>query len=112
MDSREKKYIKLKFALTLVMIIKENKIKAIANKAVGIKDHKLINSLRKLEASSGISFPIIQKISKADKNPALSTIVALADGLNLRTSELFSYYDKITEEDINSEIDKRKKKKR
>lgn len=112
MENKDKKYIKTRFALALNKIIKGNKDKAAKNKLDKIKDPKLVNSLRKLEASSGISFPIIQRISTGEKNPALTTIISIAEGLGISEVELFSYYSQVTDEDIKTEMEKRKKKKK
>ena len=110
MEIKEKKYIKMKFAICLKTLIKENKAKAKENKIKGIEDHKLISSLRKLESSSGISFPIIQKISTGSKNAELTTLVALAEGLDISVGYLFSVYDKITDLEITKEIKEQDKK--
>ena len=110
MEAKDKKNIKIRLALTVNKILEQNKKRTANNKTQGTKDHTIVDSLRKLEASSGISFPIIQKISKAEKNAALSTIVAIAEGLDLSLTEFFSYFDKITDEAIRTENDKRKKK--
>jgi transcriptional regulator with XRE-family HTH domain len=110
MEPKDKKNIKLKFALAVNRILEQNKKKTASNKLDGTKDHKIVDSLRKLEAASGISFPIIQKVSKGEKNAALSTIVSIAEGLNLSLSEFFSYYDKVSDEEIKAESEKRKRR--
>ena len=109
MEAREKKLIQLKFAICLNKIIASYKEEAKKNKVNGTKDHKLINSLRKLEAASGISFPIIQNISKGIKNPALTTIIAIADGLDITPGQFFSYFDEVTEDEVRVAIAKNKK---
>ena len=110
MEPKEKRYIKVRYALCLNKIIAANRIKAKENKTGGPKDHTFINSLRKLEAASGISFPIIQSISKGIKNPALTTVIALAEGLNITPGHFFSLFDEITEEEIKAAMAKTKKK--
>jgi len=89
-----------RFAITINRIIQKNKDKASEDRLNGIKDIKLTTSLRKLEASSGISYPIIQNISTAKKNPALTTIISIADGLGISEEELFRLYSQITDDEI------------
>ncbi|WP_149243044.1 helix-turn-helix domain-containing protein [Dyadobacter sp. 32] len=49
-------------------------------------------SLRKLAAASGLEYSQVQRISKGKVNLSLSTIVALAEGLEMSPIELFRYY--------------------
>lgn len=106
MESGEKDDIKLRLGMVVKTIIWENKVISKENK--GVKDHRLVDSLRKLAAASGIDFGNIQKMSTGLKNPSITTIVAIADGFDITLSEFFSYYDKITNAQINQE--RRKKK--
>ena len=46
-------------------------------------------SLRKLAAASGLEYSQVQRISKGKVNLSLSTIVALAEGLEISPAELF-----------------------
>lgn len=55
------------------------------------KDKNL--SLRKLAATSGLEFSQVQRISKGKVNLALSTIIALIEGLEMSPSEFFNYYE-------------------
>ncbi|REA60190.1 hypothetical protein DSL64_16080 [Dyadobacter luteus] len=50
-------------------------------------------SLRKLAAASGLEYSQVQRICKGKVNPALSTIISLAEGLEVSPSELFAYYN-------------------
>ena len=102
MEEREKEYIKLKFAACLAKIIAANKQKAEENEEKGVQDLKLITSLRKLAASSGVDFATIQKIATGKKNPAWTTTVLLTEGLNITIAEWGKLYDSITEEDVGS----------
>ena len=112
MENKEKIIIKLKFGLCLQQIIEENKAAKNEKKLSGVEDHNSVTSLRKLAAASGIEFSIIQKVSSGKRNPELSTIVGIAEGLNITLGQLFSYYDKVTEEEIKAEGEKRKKRKK
>jgi transcriptional regulator with XRE-family HTH domain len=46
-------------------------------------------SLRKLADASGLEYSQVQRIAKGKVNLALTTIVALCEGLDLTPSELF-----------------------
>lgn len=50
-------------------------------------------SMRKLAAAAGLEYAHVQRIASGKVNIELSTIVALADGLDMTLSELFSYYE-------------------
>lgn len=99
MNQTTKLLIKAKFALCIQRIIAANKIQAKRNKENGVKDHKLINSLRKLAASSEVEYSIIQKIASGQKNPELTTIVCIADGLGMSETELFAHYSIVSDAD-------------
>lgn len=55
-----------------------------------LKDKNL--SIRKLAASSGMEYSHLQRITKGKVNVELSTILSIAEGLEITPSELFSYY--------------------
>lgn len=97
MESKEKTQIISIFGLCIIDIIEKNKIRSKENLKKGIKDHNSITSLRKLAASSGVEFSIIQKITSGKRNPALSTIVSIAEGLNIKPSELFKVYESLSD---------------
>jgi len=49
-------------------------------------------SMRKLAAAAGLEYAHVQRIASGKVNIELSTIIALAEGLEISPSELFSYY--------------------
>lgn len=49
-------------------------------------------SLRKLAAASGLEYAHVQRISKGKVNLELTTILALAEGLEISPEKLFAYY--------------------
>ena len=102
MDAKEKLISKHKLGLTIQKILEENRSK---------KDSKLVTSLRKLAASSGVEYAIIQKISSGKKDPQWTTIISLADGLGITVSELSDYYETISDNSIQKQIHQVKKKK-
>lgn len=97
-DNCSRADIKKRLGLVILTIIKENREKTKQNKVNGIKDHLLIDSLRKLSASSGVDFSSIQKITTGAKNPSFTTVVAIAVGLNMTLTEVSQRYDSITNE--------------
>lgn len=114
MEEREKKILRLKFGFTILKILKERKAIAKSNKSNGIKDHKLISSLRKLSAASGIDFGTVQKISKGDQGLEFFTFIDLIDALDLDIVDFGKYFNSVTEEEIknyHAEIQKSRKRK-
>lgn len=110
MENKEKAIIKSRFGRCLQHIIEGNKIAEKEKKLSGVGDHHAITSLRKLAAASGIEFSIIQKISSGKRNPELSTIVGIAEGLGISLSDLFLVYENVSEGEFESEKKTKKKK--
>ncbi len=77
-------------------IIDDNKLKS---KQAG-SDSDLIDGLRQLEASSGISYPILQKISKGNRNPQLSTVISIIESFGMKPSDFFKMFENVTDNDI------------
>lgn len=102
MKIKEKQYHKDKLAVCLSKLLAINK----SDNSEGLAS---VKSLRKLESSSGVSYPIIQKISKGERNPSLTTIVSIAEGLNISMSTLFKHYEEVTDKEV-KEFQKQKKK--
>ncbi|TDE09566.1 helix-turn-helix domain-containing protein [Dyadobacter psychrotolerans] len=69
----------------------ENQLKFASAVLQAAKEKNL--SLRKLSAASGLEYSQVQRICKGKVNLALSTIVALSEGLEISLSKLFSYYE-------------------
>jgi len=91
----DKEDIKLRFAICLQ--------KAIADKEM---------TLRGLAASSGLEYTNVQRASVGEVNIALSTIIALAEGLNISPSKLFQYYEKVGQNEVNNFKEEKKRKKK
>ena len=106
MEGKEKLINKYRLGLAIQAIINENKS--------GMKENAIM-SLRKLAAASGVEYSIIQKISSGQKDPQFTTILSLADGLNISIIELLSYFEKITEQvaikKMNESLKKSKRRK-
>lgn len=101
MTVREKNIYKYRLGLTLLRIIELNKESKTENSIV---------SLRKLAAASGVEYSIIQKISSGQKDPQITTILALVEGMGMSVSEFFSYFEKIPEHSILKAMSQKKKK--
>lgn len=78
MDWKEE--TKMKFAGRLLALLEEHE------KRTGTK-----TSLRQLAARSGLEYSQVQRISKGQVDLALTTIVALATGLDLPAKELLDF---------------------
>ena len=70
MEENGKEYIKLKVASSLRIILKEKKELQNKNKADDVEDIRLVASLRKLEAESGLSYNIIQGVFSGNRESA------------------------------------------
>ena len=100
MDSRDKKILHLQFGLTVLNILKDAKTRALENKKHGTKDHKLVSSLRKLAAASGIDYGTVQKISKGDQGFEFFTFMDLLEALGIDIIEFGQHFQKITLEQV------------
>jgi transcriptional regulator with XRE-family HTH domain len=54
-------------------------------------------SLRKLADASGLEYSQVQRIAKGKVNLALTSILALCEGLNISPSSLFGRFDSFNE---------------
>lgn len=72
----------------------------------------MISSFRQLKASLGVSFPIIQLTSTANRDIQITTAIRLIESLNIKPSEFFTLYENLSEDDLKEglkEIEKRRK---
>jgi hypothetical protein len=102
MEGKDRKILHLRFGLALLKILKERKDTAKENKLEGIKDHKLVSSLRKLSAASGIDFGTVQKISKGYQGLEFFTFIDMIEALDLNMITFGEYFNSITDEEIKS----------
>ena len=93
MEIKEKQYYKDKLAICLMKFLDNNKLDQSG-------DDLIIKSLRNLESASGVSYPIIQKISKGERNPNLTTLISIADGLEVSVSKFFQAFDEISDKEV------------
>jgi hypothetical protein len=112
MESKDKKLLHARFGLAVLKILGERKAIADINKANGVKDHKLVSSLRKLSAASGIDFGTIQKISKGYQGFEFFTFIDIIEALELDIIEFGRYFGSITEEEVQRHLSSAKKAKK
>lgn len=112
MEQKEKEYIKLKLAATIRKILHQNKQTEQKNKGEGIEDVSIVDSMRQLEAASGLSFTIIQTISAGKRDPQFSTIITLAESLGITLSSFSQVFETIKDSeiaDLRKEIEAKRK---
>jgi transcriptional regulator with XRE-family HTH domain len=72
---KSKESIKSKFGAALKKAIKARK-----------------TSLHKLATDAGMEYAHVQRIAAGKVNPELTSIISLAEGLNMTPAELFGFY--------------------
>lgn len=100
MEKQQAERMRLRFGLTLKLIIEENKSKALYNSENKIKDRNLIDSYGKLESASGLRKATLIDFASGKVDSGCTTIAAILEALNMTLSEFGSFYDKITEKEI------------
>jgi hypothetical protein len=100
MEKQQAERMRLRFGLTLKLIMDQNKSKALYNAENNIKDRNLIDSYGKLESASGLRKATIIDFVSGKADSSCTTIGAILEALNITLSEFGSYYDKITEKEI------------
>ncbi|MDB5277303.1 MAG: hypothetical protein JWR61_2258 [Ferruginibacter sp.] len=114
MELGNKEHTKLKLATCFRIILKQKKSIGIKNKVNNIEDIRLVDSMRQLEAESGLSYTIIQNTSAGKRDIQFTTLLTMIENLGLSFTEFAKLYDKITEKQISDEkieIEKSKKPK-
>jgi transcriptional regulator with XRE-family HTH domain len=109
MEKKDKNFLKHKIGFCIRKIIEKNKS---LSKGENVSTEDLVTSLRKLAASSGIEYAIIQKIASGKKNPAYTTLVAIAEGFNITLTEFFQFHDSISDSEIENEMTEKKRKRK
>ncbi|SKA46726.1 hypothetical protein SAMN04488128_10813 [Chitinophaga eiseniae] len=103
-----KKFYKYRLGLGLLQWIANNKDIASEDKEAG---RHLVKSLRGLESSSGISYTIIQGISKGQRSPEYTTLEAIAEALNTKLSTFIAFCEAIPDAEVAKAIEKDNKSK-
>lgn len=74
------------------------------NREKGIEDLSLVYSGRQLEAASGLSYNIIQKVMAGKRDLQFTTLLTLIESLGFSLSKFAALYDKLTDTDIQDAI--------
>jgi transcriptional regulator with XRE-family HTH domain len=113
MEQSEKEYTKLKLATCIRKILKDNRLTSTQNQNKGIEDLSLVDSMRQVGASSGLSFTIIQETSAGKRDPQFTSLISLIEALGISFTKFAGIYDKITDveiEEIKRDIEAKRKK--
>ncbi|MEC5143205.1 hypothetical protein [Chitinophaga sp. 212800010-3] len=108
---KSKVFLKNRLGLGLVKWIAGNKEQAKKNKEAGIQDLSLVKSLRGLESSSGISYRILQGISKGERSPEYTTLEAIAEAFGTKLSVFLAYCEALPDNDVQQAMEANKKAK-
>jgi|GEM_PF-1156645 len=100
MDDRDKKLLQLRIGLCLVRILEERKKKAATARQRGRKDHRAIDSLRKLAAASGVDYGSVQKISKGDQGMEVFTLMDILEALDLDLASFGQQLNQLTRSEV------------
>lgn len=103
MEDQRKENIKFQLATTLRGILKKKKKIAEKNKANKIEDIRLVESIRKLEAESGLSYNVIQNVFVGKRDIQFTTLINIIESLDYSFSDFAKLYDKITADQIEIE---------
>jgi hypothetical protein len=104
MERKNKTYVSLRLAACIRKIISDNKVMHSRNRKKGIEDLSLISSGRQLEAASGLSITIIQKVMAGKRDLQFTTLITLIESLGISLSKFAALYDKLTDADIQDAI--------
>lgn len=103
MEEGNKDYIKLRLATCFRLILKNKKRISLRNKTQDIEDLRLVDSMRQLEAESGLSYTIIQSTLAGKRDIQFTTLMTMIENLGLTFTEFAKLYEKTTENQLNSE---------
>lgn len=86
----------LRLAACIRKIMQENRKVNIKNE----KKNNLVDEVRQLEASSRLSYTIVQGVSTEERNPQFATLIALIkDCFEMTLTDFAKIYDSISEEE-------------
>ncbi len=80
--------------------------------AVGLEKARGENSLRGLASDSQLESAHVQRIAAGKVDTVLTTLISLAEGLCLTFAELATYYDEVTEKDIQEYLEKKEEERK
>jgi len=92
---------RLKLATALKKILDRNKERVISHAVKDEESFWIVDSLRQLEAASGLSYTIVQGVFAAKRDLQFTSLMTLVgDGLGLTFSEFAEIFDSVTDEEI------------
>lgn len=107
--------VRLKVAASLRAILAKNKDIVAFNQLKGTENKSLIDSIRQLEASSRLSYTIVQGVFAGKRDIQFTSLInIIEEGFGISVSEFAKIYDSLSEEDlkkVEKEIANSKKKK-
>lgn len=112
MEEEDKKYLKLKIALTLNKLLSENKVQALSDKKHGKKDPNLIHSLLQLSIETGLRPASISSIFNGDSTPSMLSVLQILSKLDkslILFSKCFENISEIEMLDFEEKIKQKKK---
>ena len=82
------------------ILVKNKKILA-NNQLQGIEDVSLVDSIRQLEASSRLSYTIVQGVFAGKRDIQFSSLISIVEeGFGISFTDFAKVYDSISDEDI------------
>jgi CHASE3 domain sensor protein len=101
MESSDKILIRLRLAASLRAILAKNKDTVANNEINGTENVSLIDSIRQLEASSRLSYTIVQGVFSAERDIQFTSLMSIIEeGFGLSLSEFSKIYDSMSDEDL------------
>ena len=101
METSDKILIQLRLAASLRTILIKNKKILASNQLQGIEDVSLVDSIRQLEASSRLSYTIVQGVFAGKRDIQFSSLITIVEeGFGISFTEFAKIYDSISDEDI------------
>lgn len=104
MEIQNKTRIKFRLAACIRKIISDNKAMHNRNREKGIEDISLIDSVRQLEAASGLSYNLLQGVAAGKRDLQFTTLITLIEAMGISLGKFAALYDKITEADIQAAV--------
>ena len=101
MDKDDKISNRLKLATALRKIMDKNKEQVLQHEVTDKESFWIVNSIRQLEATSGLSYTIVQGVFGAKRDIQFSSLMTMiGEGFGLTFSEFAEVYDSVTDEEV------------
>ncbi|MET0634556.1 MAG: hypothetical protein ABWZ25_00930 [Chitinophagaceae bacterium] len=101
MEQDDKIFHRFKLATALRKILDRNKEQVEKNILNEVESFWIVDSIRQLEASSRLSYTIVQGVFAAKRDIQFSSLMSiLGDGFGISFSEFAEIYDSVTDDEI------------